>query len=183
MIEFTGYLTYSDNVYQNDKMNLIHFIKDCQRLFSSFFDKDSENRFDFIGPQFRKSYEGFDKDIDFAIIETNRKFDEDVNKIGRSLDGPENSWNRFSNSRIRAVGLSGISLKTKLDTNKTAWDNFNKKYVETTFRNDSKKEDTISLIDYVCSILCSLMEAWKIGEIGKELLDLFKIILSRIVTN
>jgi hypothetical protein len=186
MIEFKGYIEYSIDPRTNDKQNIVEFLKDCINLYKNFIPqtKDGEYPLDFISKDFTSYYSNFNIDLKKTISETIELSIIEIENIERNIyEFDENPWRKTSYSKLRNVGLTGKSLETKLNTNRAIWAKVQSKNNGVfNFKKESDRTDAKALLDYVKSILGSLIKGWGFGEIGKELLDLFSIILNRIIS-
>jgi hypothetical protein len=190
MIRFTGYKDFQDGKL-NDTQNLAVFLEEVKVMIGELWSGEAYNFKEDIGEDFSKYYSDIFKDADDAIRETYKHMDIEIEilkkwpEVYRTPTGAR-FWpfplfvdDREFKERLNAVGLTGPSLKLKLETNRANWEFFNAKRGEKTTWDDDERQDAKTILNLVKSILSSLFHAWGLGEMEKELLDFLTTIFGR----
>lgn len=182
MIEFTGYIEHDISPRNNDVLNLFNFLRDVQHFYHDLWENESYGLSANLTDSFYQSYQNLMGDLKKSIIET----DDIVNEELVVLEvWPQSRRGKFwflSWQELLRVGLTGMSLKLKLDNNKAAWAEFTQNRKTNNQLEKDERDDFISLFSLVKSILSSLSSAWGLGEAVKELIDVIESIFSRLIS-
>ena len=184
MIKFSGYIENLNKVPEkNDMENIVLFLSEVRQIYYEYGENENTNIFNKLDKDYLTFYQFLERDFKRAIQETVNQLDREINNIRKYfIFGTEYSNRKYSYLKLKKAGLTGSSLKLKLNVNKANWTAFNAKKINNKGASESDKEDAKSIIDLTQSILESLIAAWGIGDSAKELLDVLKSIINKAIS-